>query len=415
MISRAQTVRLLLLLVALTVPAAVLLPAVTGAIAALAETGRVAGYLPPVTDDMRLHSHIRYALYFAWFAFEAILLLVFLQLGWSARLRDFAESRTKRPIAQLLIYYVIFTVFMLLSSFPLSFFSSFWLEHHFKLTDQTFIDWLIELVKKSAVGLAVVFPVKWSFFWLVRGQPKRWPVFLWLVASIYLLIQSFLAPYVIEPIFNQFTPLPDSQLKSKIERLADQVGLHGIPIYVADKSKQTKTLNAYVSGLGSTAHVVLWDTTVQKLPEDQVLSIVAHEMGHYVLNHELVDCLLSIAVALLSIPINMYLAEPFVERLPKKWGIANLGDYAMVPVLSLVILVGGFAGEPFINAWSRLIEHEADAFELHATGNGDAMARSFVALAQQNLSEPDPPAFIEFWMFSHPSLKHRIEFALGEQ
>ena len=207
--------------------------------------------------------------------------------------------------------------------------------------------------------------------------------------------------------------MSDSPLKARIEELAAKAGAPNAPIYVADKSKQTNKLNAYVSGLAGSTHVVIWDTTLYKLPDDQVLSIVGHELGHYYLHHVYLDFLISVAINVLLIPVNMYLARPFIARLPSRWGICGLEDFAVLPALILAISVGTFLSDPIGNAWSRTQEHEADAFSLRVTGNGPALARAFVSLSEQNLSEPDPPPLIEFWLFSHPSLKNRINFALG--
>jgi Zn-dependent protease with chaperone function len=127
--------------------------------------------------------------------------------------------------------------------------------------------------------------------------------------------------------------------KDRIEKLAAAANAPDAPIFVADKSKQTTKLNAYVSGLGSSTHIVIWDTTLQRLPEDQVLAIVGHELGHYYYHHVLIAFLAACGVNLLIIPINMYLARPFVARLPKSWKVRGLEDYAVAPTLLLVAVL----------------------------------------------------------------------------
>jgi len=210
--------------------------------------------------------------------------------------------------------------------------------------------------------------------------------------------------------------LPLSPLRTQIEALAVKAGIPNAPIYVVDKSKQTHETNAYVTGIGSSARIVLWDTILPpRMPADQLRAIVAHEMGHYVLRHLYWGFLLTMLGLLFALPAAQKFAEWLLTRFGPRWGISSLTDYAAVPALLLTVSLFSFVSAPLTNGVSREVEHQADAYGLQITGNGPAMARAFVTISEQNLSNPNPPPLIKFWLFTHPPLQERIDFALGRK
>ncbi|HEY9772950.1 MAG TPA: M48 family metalloprotease [Planktothrix sp.] len=368
--------------------------------------------MPIVTAKMHEYSRLEYLSYFFGVAYEMLVFYLIVESGLSSYMRDRAETDAKNPIAQFLLYFVSLYLVLALAGFPLAYGCDFVMEHYFGLSKETFLNWIGDLLKAGLIIFAVLAPVNGAFFWLVRKFPKRWPIYFCIVCSVVAAFETFASPIIFEPMLNKFTPMEESPLKTQIQQLAAKAGAPDAPIIVADKSRQTEKFNAYVSGLGSSTHVVIWDTTL-KLPPDQVLGIVGHELGHYYYHHVLLDFLLVVGVNILIVPINMYLAAPFAAHLPKRWKIRGLGDYAILPVVALIAGAGAFLSDPLTNYITRMEESAADAFSLKVTGNRNALARVFVSLSEQNLSDPDPPPFIKFWLFSHPTLKERIEFALG--
>lgn len=357
------------------------------------------------------YSHIRYALYFIGVAADALVCWLFLQSGLSAKTRTFAEKNSQLLVVQIAIFVFLFSLFCLLLESPLLYFSEFWLEHHYALSDQSLIAWFGDTAKYFAVKLAIEIPLFWLLYRLWRNRKQTWPWLLFAISIPLIFLFAFATPLIIDPIFNKYTLMPQCRLREQMEALEARSGVSGAPIFIVDKSRQTKKLNAYVIGIGGSARVVFWDNTF-KLPDDQILAVLAHELGHYVLNHIYWGCAIAIAVSLFLVPVNKYLAEPLFARLPRQWGVQDLRDIAGIPVITLITIAAGFLSDPIANAYSRHIEHEADAFALHLTGDGSALARTFVSLAKTNLTELQPPPFIEFWLFSHPSLKHRIEYVL---
>ncbi len=325
------------------------------------------------------------------------------------------EDHSKNAIVQFIIYLASYCLVLYLAMLPFAFLSGYILEHSYRLTHQNLVDWFVDCTKQAILGFVCAIPITGAFFWAVRKFPRKWPFLFCLVASICLGVETFVSPIWLEPVLNKFTPMAQGEIKTRIEKLATIAGAPNAPIYVADKSRQTDKFNAYVSGFGQTTHIVIWDTTLNHLPPDQLIGIVGHELGHYYLHHVLIDFFIGVGASILIVPINLYLARPFAARLPKAWKVRGLEDFAIIPVLALVASVGAFLCDPMVNAWSRKQEHDADAFSIRVTGDGRALARAFVSLSEKNLSEPDPPPFIEFWLFSHPSLKERIEFAVSKQ
>lgn len=379
------------------------------------DDGQVAAsIMPKITAPMRTYSHTRYALYFIGVIYDCILQFACMESGLSAYMRNRCERHSQNAVVQFLTYFFSYFLVLYIAMLPFSFLGGFALEHAFHLTHQTCANWILDSLKQAGLGFVLGVPITGSFFWAVRKLPRSWPLVFYAVGSCLIGIETFVSPVLLEPVLNKFTPMPPGLLKDRIEKLSATAGAAHAPIYVADKSKQTDKFNAYVSGFGQTTHIVIWDTTLNGLPSDQLLAIVAHELGHYYLHHVLIDFFIAVGVGSLTIPINYYLARPFAANLPGRWGVRGLDDYAIMPVVALVTTVAAFIADPLVNAWSRQQEHEADAFAVRVTGDGQALARSFVALSEKNLSEPDPPPFIEFWLFSHPSLKERIEFALKQ-
>ncbi len=369
---------------------------------------------PRVTPQMLAYSRTRYALYFAGTAYGMIGLWAVLATGLSVRLRRLVQP-LRFSFLQLLGYYALLTLTLLAIHFPLAWYSGYYLEHEYGLSSQSFGAWLGDVAKSAGVGVATTTPVLWLLFWLVRRFPRRWAFGFWAALIPIIAFGIFAAPVLIDPLFNHFAPLPHGPLRTQIEALAAKAGIPNAPILVSDKSSQTRETNAYVTGIGASARIILWDTTLQRMPSDQILAVVGHEMGHYVLKHLYWGFLLTVGGLLLVLPLAQKFLEWLLARFGPRWQINGPADIAATPALLLTVSLLSFLLAPITNAVSREIEHQADAYGLQITGNRPAMARAFVSLSEQNLSDPNPPAFIQFWLMDHPSLQERIDFALGRK
>ncbi len=368
-----------------------------------------------VTPRMQRYARTGYALYFAGTLYGWALLWGVLASGVSAKLRDRAEQTVKHPLGRLAIYYALLTAVLALARLPLSWYGGFWRERAYDLSAQSFAQWLGDWLKGEAVGWAVTVPLLGLVLWLIARSPRRWPAWLWGACVPIVAFSIFLAPLLIDPLFNKFTPLPPGPLRVRIEQLAAQAGIPHAPIYVVDKSRQTRTTNAYVTGLGSSARIVIWDTTLQQLPPDEVVGIVGHEIGHYVLKHIPWGFAETLAGLLVLLPLVRYTVQKLLDTRGKQWHLRGMTDIAAVPVFLLTVSVLGFLADPITNSLSRRVEHQADAYGLAATHDGPALARAFVYFASHDLSDPYPPPLVKFWLFSHPPIGERINFVLGRK
>ncbi len=360
-----------------------------------------------VTDEMLRHSRILDILYFTGFVYGVVELLLILVLGISSRMRDAAARLSSRPYVIALVYVVFFTILTTILGFPFSYYAGYVVPHEFNLSNQNFAQWMGDEGKGFVVGLIfslIVVPVAL----LIVRKVRRWWLTLWLASVPLSILLVVIVPVLVDPVFNKFVPLQNPVLKQKLLDEAARAGIEGARVYQVDKSRQTKEMNAYVTGLGPTKRIVLWDTLLAKLDQDEILATMAHEMGHYVLHHLWQGLAWGLAI---SFPL-LFIAQKIYEWGVRRWGGAP-GDPVTLPWLLLIVSVGSFLMAPVENGISRHIEHEADRFGLELTHLNEPMAATFVAFAKDSKVNPDPSPFIEFWRYSHPSLSKRVRFALS--
>lgn len=239
-----------------------------------------------------------------------------------------------------------------------------------------------------------------------RRWPRAWPAVAGGALGVLVLAGSFVYPVVVEPLFNHFTPLPAGSLRSGVLELAHQEGVAVDDVLVADASRRTTTLNAYVSGFGSTRRVVLYDNLVNDVPQDEALSVVAHELAHAKHDDVLTGSLLGAAGAVFGVGLLALLLEALRRR-----GHPAPRDPAVVPLVLALIALGAFVSSPVQNSISRAIETRADVDALLVTRDPDAFIAVQRQLALRSLADPDPPALSQFWFGSHPTGLTRIAIA----
>ncbi len=366
------------------------------------------------------YSRATYLLYFLGFGFSVVIYLLVWRARLVVQLRDFARQRSRRLWVEVLIVVPLFVVLASLLEFPIEYSSGFVLERQFGLSVQSFAGWFGDWLKWLAVTTALALPLAWVFYAIVRRSPRRWWVFFWLMSLPMTLAFLLAEPYVVEPLFFGFTPLEETHpgLATRIERMLRHANL-AIPrerIFKMDASSKVRTVNAYVAGLGPTKRVVVWDNTLAKLNEEEILLVVGHETGHYVLDHIPKEFVLIELVVLACFYAGFVAFEKIFRRWGAPGGVESLGDLASLPVVVLVLSVLTFLSSPLVNAVSRHYEHQADQFGLEVAYGvvpdpNDAETRSLQVLGEEDLADPAPPAFIKFWLYSHPPLDERIRFA----
>jgi len=340
--------------------------------------------------------------------------LVFLFTGLSARIRDFAHRHAPNLYGRGLIYITIYSLIAFVLSFPLSWYSGFQVEHQYALSNQSFGAWIGDELKGLAIGIALFGGtglIALAYF-AMRKSPRRWWIHLAIGSVPVVVILTLLQPLVIDPMFNKFVPLQNQELKAQILSLAEKAGIPGRNVYEVDKSKQTKKFNAYVSGWGASQRIVLWDTTLKGMEPDEILFVMGHEMGHYRLGHIWKGIgFFSVLAFGLFFGSGLFMTWA-VGRMGSRWGFTELHDLASIPLFGIALSLVGLLAQPLSSSFSRILEHESDTFALEVTHMNDAGARAFMKLGSQNKSNPEPPAIIKWFRYSHPPLIERVRYAL---
>ncbi len=346
-------------------------------------------------------------------AIGAGLLLLF--TGVAQRFRDFAHARARGRWGRVLVFFTLYSVTLFVLLLPLAWYEDFALEHRFGLSTEPFAHWGVDQLKALLFQIVVVgvLPLLALAWRAVESSPRRWWLW-WALGTLPVLTASvLLQPLVFDPLFNKFTPLHDTTLRRDILALGARADVPARDVYEVDMSARTRKINAYVSGFGASQRIVLWDTALRSMSHDEILFVMGHEMGHYVLHHIWKGLALQSLGAFAAFGLCAWLVRTLLAAFGARWGVREPGDLAAMPLLFAMLSLVGWLGQPITNAVSRGIEHESDVYALELTHDNDAGARSFLKLAQGNRSNPEPAAWVRLMLYSHPPLGERIRFALA--
>jgi STE24 endopeptidase len=331
--------------------------------------------------------------------------------GVSGRLRSLAQRRGGRWLPTVALYAALFALVMALLTLPLTYYAGYLRQHEYGLSNQTLGRWISEWLKGVAVSGVMLSLVLWIPYLLLRTSPRRWWLYGGLASLPVATLLLIIAPIWIDPLFNDYTAMKDKALESRILALAQRTGIEGSRVYEVNKSADTKTVNAYVTGLGGTKRIVLWDTLLEKLQPAQTLFVTAHEMGHFILRHTLAVILLVVLLTTASLYVVHRLAGRLIARYSRYFGFDRLSDVASFPLILLLGSLASFVLTPLVLAFSRYQEGEADRFALEITRDNYAAASTFVRLQEENLAVPRPGWLYTLWRGSHPPLGSRVDFA----
>lgn len=330
--------------------------------------------------------------------------------GLSARLRKIATRIGRFPVGEIIGYLILYIIITAILDLPLDYYTGFVREHAYGLTRQTLAKWASDQAIGVAIAVVVSALFGWIPFWLMRKSPRRWWLFAGFASIPFYAATILVNPIWIAPLFNTFRPMRDKALEAKILALASEAGIEGSRVFEVEKSVDTNKVNAYVTGLGATKRIVLWDTLLKRLDERETLFVMAHEMGHYVLHH------MFYILAALSTGtfVILFLLDRSLNAIYRLYGGA-LGlraplDVAATPIIAALLTVFNLLGAPVWNVFSRSIEHEADRFAIEITRDNRAGASAFVKLQAENLGNPRPGSLYKLWRSSHPTIGERIDF-----
>ncbi|MFC7684692.1 M48 family metallopeptidase [Ureibacillus sp. GCM10028918] len=355
-----------------------------------------------LSDD---YSKIRNFLFFVITPFEWLVYFLILFTGLSRVLENWADTRWKllKNGAYVFLLYLFTTIIF----YPIDIYR-YTLSKEYGISTQDFSSWMRDYVIDFWINFGTTLLVVLVLYWLIQKSAKKWWLYAWLLTIPFAIFMMYLQPVVIDPLYNEFTPLKDKELEAKILSLADRADIPSDHVFEVDMSEKTNALNAYVTGIGDNSRIVLWDTTLNNLTDEEILFIMAHEMGHYVEKH----IYIGIASYLLSILVGLWLISKIMPWMVSKFGrvlnIEKVSDIRSLPLFFVLVSFLLFVSNPISNAISRYQETRSDEYAMELTGDAEAAVSTFQNLAKAGLSEVNPPWLVKIFRYTHPPMLERI-------
>jgi STE24 endopeptidase len=384
---------------------------------------------PPQTEQYTLsqdryekavaYSRAEYVLYFVSYGLRVLVLVLFLRLGVAAKFRDLAERASGNRFLQGVVFVPLLVVTLDLFDLPVRMYGH-TLSLRYEQSVEKWGSWFLDCSKEELLGTAFALLLALILFGVMRWSPGRWWFYFWLAALPIVLFLILIKPWFIDPLFNTFEPLDAKypELTTAMENVVRRAHLN-IPrdhVFLMRASEKTKEINAYVTGLGASKRVVVWDTTIQKMTTNETLFVFGHEVGHYVLGHIRNGFLFFAALLFLALYLSYRGLHRALARWGQDWKLYGAEDWASLAVLLLLLQVMAFFAMPISSGFSRMQEHAADVYGLEVIhglvpNSEEVAAHAFQVLGEIDLADPNPPPLITFWLYSHPPLAERLVFA----
>jgi Zn-dependent protease with chaperone function len=363
-------------------------------------------FTPQQLHDSETLNGVRNWIFFLSGPWEWLIYLMLLAGGAGSRWWA-ALARTKWPLAvRFPVFVLAVNAFAFLLYLPLRIFS-YAMSKSYGVTTQPLPGWLRDKLVGFAVSYVTALVVAAVVFWML-SRGGRWWLKLWLISIPFTLFMMYVQPVVIDPLYNHFSRLSDPSLERKILDMAANAGIPADRVYEVKMSGKTNAMNAYVSGIGSSLRIVLWDTTLQNLDEQEILLIMGHEMGHYVMHHLEWSAVGAVGSSLAMLWIGSRLYVWLIRRRGEAWGIRSLSDPAALPAMLLLLSVLSFVSLPISNAVSRQAEASADRYGMKLIGSADGAVTMYQKMATASLSDVNPPLLAYWFRDDHPTDMERM-------
>jgi STE24 endopeptidase len=353
------------------------------------------------------YSKTRNLLFFLSTPLEWLFYFLILIFGLSKAFKKWADETSKNQFLQRAIYLIWLSLFAFAATFPLSYIS-FSLSKTYNISTQSFASWMKDELIDFWINYGMMLVIVSVLYWLIKKSQKRWWFYAWLLTIPFTLFLMFLQPVIIDPLYNDFYPLKNKELETEILSLAKKANIPADHVYEVNMAEKTNALNAYVTGIGSNSRIVLWDTTLNRLNNDQILFIMAHEMAHYVEKH----LYIGIAGYILLSLLGLYLTHRIMGWAMARWGrelkVQGIADIRSFPLLLMILSMFMFAASPFSNMVSRYQENRADQYAIEMMNNPEAAITAFQELTRSGLSQVNPPLLVKIFRYGHPTMLERI-------
>jgi STE24 endopeptidase len=344
------------------------------------------------------------------FLYGAVLYLILLKSRASAGMRNVAERVTRFKPLQTLIYWVEFLVVSTILAFPLTVYEGYSREHKYGLATQTFGPWMVDQLKFLMVNAILGGILAMVLIGVVRKLPNTWHIWGAVVTMLFTIVSVMIAPVYIFPLLNQYKLLDNPVVTGPVLRLARANGIPAHDVYEVDASKQSTRMSANVSGFGKTMRITMNDNLLKRGSQEEIESIMGHEMGHYVLHHIYKDLLFIFVVTVVFFSFLRWALNWSLARWGQSCQVRGVTDVAVIPLVFLVGSLFFFVMTPISNTQIRTSEYEADMYGLNASLQPDGFAQAAIHLGEYRKMSPGP--LEEFFFFDHPSGRNRIYAAM---
>lgn len=335
---------------------------------------------------------------------------ILLRSGLSARFRALGERITRRRWLVPAIYALPYTIVSSLIVLPWTIYTDFVREGQYGLMNLSFGGWLAEQAIGLGVAIVGLMLFLTALFAVIRRAPRWWWAWGTGVVAVFIMIAMLIAPVFISPLFNDYVPMAEGPLRTRILAMAEAHGVPADDVYVFDQSKQHDRISANVSGLFGTMRISLNDNLLERTGPAEVEAVMGHELGHYVLDQIYWIIAALTAIFGLGLFLIARLTPRILARYGERWGVRGVDDPAVLPVFSIILAAYMLVMTPVLNTMTRVFESQADAFGLDAARQPDGFAATSMKLSEYRKIEPS--AFEEFVFFDHPSGRTRVRMAM---
>jgi len=384
--------------------------------------GKVTAFtLPP---DLYTKAHdlnrIRFRLALLGFVYGIVVLWLILHWKLAPKYRNWSERLSSKSFLQSALFSPLLLLTIAVLTLPLDIYGE-GVEKQYGISIQGWGSWSWDWIKAELISLVIGTIFIWLLYVVIRRSTKRWWLYFWLITLPIGVFLFFLQPLVIDPMFHKFEPLQqkDPALTASLERMVRRAGQNIPPerMFWMGAGEKTTDLNAYVTGIGASKRIVVWDTTIAKMNPPQIVFVAGHEMGHYVLHHIPKGLAFFAVLLLIAFYVGYRCIGWLLARCGSCWEIRGLEDWASLPLLLLLMSVFLFVINPVGSAFSRYLEHQADQYGLEVThgltpDSGQIAAQAFQVLGEVGLSDPDPNPINVFLFYGHPPISDRVRFCL---
>ena len=336
------------------------------------------------------------------------LITAYLFSGASAELAEGLRARFGEQWWWVNTFYLLVTFFAFAALlFPLSVYSGHTLEHRYGLSRQSFSEWMVDYLKELGLELVLGTLLLSIVYAFLHAVPDTWWIWAAVTYMAISVLMSAVWPVWIMPLFHDFEELRESELTAAVRRFAEKSGIEVLGVFKWGLADKTDTANAALTGLGRTRRIILADTMLDRYEQQEIIAVIAHEVGHF--KH--LDLWRLLSVGAITATVGFYLADWVLQAGVQQFGFAAIGDIGAFPIFMFALFIYSLISMPFSNAYSRRREYAADAYAVQSVGEAAPLISALEKLADQNLSDKEPPAWIEFLLHSHPSIRRRIDHA----